>query len=89
MIKFASQLVLSGKQAILSCEEEDMQEILVGLPDRVQVEKVNGQVHQFQDQDFEQQEEDMPVEVIPLKPIVRMPKRWQPWKFITVAMVVP
>ena len=36
MIKFASQLVLSGKQAILACEEEDMQEILVGLPDRVQ-----------------------------------------------------
>ena len=112
MIKFASQLVLSGKQTILACEEEDMQEILVGLPDRVQspedvdwilhetfedeenpeVEKVNEPVRQFQDQwqqEFEQQAEDMPVQVITLKPIVRMPKRWQPWKFITVAMVVP
>ena len=30
-----------------------------------------------------------PVQVFEIKPTVRMPRRWQPWKFISVAMVIP
>eukprot|EP00438_Fugacium_kawagutii_P012799 Skav211679 [mRNA] locus=scaffold216:334003:337590:- [translate_table: standard] len=30
-----------------------------------------------------------PVQVLQIRPTVRMPRRWQPWKFISVAMVIP
>ena len=35
---------------------------------------------------------NMPLQVFeikPAKPAVKMPRRWQPWKFVTVAMVIP
>jgi len=34
-------------------------------------------------------EGNVPLQVFELKPAVKMPRRWQPWKFITVAMVIP
>lgn len=119
-LKFAAQLLLSGKEAILSCLEEDLQEVLSDLPSRIEspedvdlllysdfadgieIEQIVD--HYVQEKQVQVQEEPMqvqanllpdplegnvPLQVFELKPAVKMPRRWQPWKFITVAMVIP
>ncbi|CAL1145064.1 unnamed protein product [Cladocopium goreaui] len=119
-LKFGVQLLLSGKQAILSCHEEDLQEVLSELPSRIQrrleMEDLAGspQVEIIGPEDVDillhsdladkteavrRQPHPMidpvlggnmpPVQVFEIKPTVRMPRRWQPWKFISVAMVIP
>ena len=112
-LKFAAQLILCQKEALLACDEEELHEILVGLPEKAQTaEDVDWLLAEsFEDEnppvevnvevnaplalpevpDFKQEliQAAMPVEVVAVKPVIRMPRRWQPWKLITVALVVP
>eukprot|EP00438_Fugacium_kawagutii_P003779 Skav210867 [mRNA] locus=scaffold4964:75156:77046:- [translate_table: standard] len=119
-LKFAMQLLLSGKKAILSCDDEDLQEVFSQLPSQiVRPEDVDillhsdladktdtehfpePQMHEKQTPEGRNEVQasgtiadpllgDMPpVQVLQIKPVVRMPRRWQPWKFVTVAMVIP
>ncbi len=126
-VKFAAQLLLSGKQAIASAVDEDLVEVfdwlakqarpkterlccLLGqvtcpedvdmlldssfsdppLPESVKPEPeaqapVPVQFPQEVQRDLEKM---LNLKVLKPKPTVKLPRRWQPWKFVT-AMVIP
>ena len=87
-LKFALHLLLSGRERIMGCRPENINEVIAELPKRISP----------QDVDFLLQTDltaAVPV-IVPttlklaatLKPPAR-PKRWQLCKFMTLAMVVP
>ena len=93
-MRFAAQLLLSGKQAILDCEDSELQEVLASLPEAVRSPE---EVDILLNADLKDVEPlvvpKMPEVLLPLEVLqvrhMRMPRRWQPWKFVSVAMVIP
>eukprot|EP00438_Fugacium_kawagutii_P019312 Skav220924 [mRNA] locus=scaffold1145:351301:358998:+ [translate_table: standard] len=95
--------------AILSCQEEDLQEVFSKLPSRIEgrlaMADIAGATQGPEDVDIlldmdladDAETEPLlglggnlpPVQVLKIQRAVKMPRRWQPWKFLTVAMVIP
>mmetsp|Transcript_18027 Transcript_18027/g.42244 ORF Transcript_18027/g.42244 Transcript_18027/m.42244 type:complete len:345 (-) Transcript_18027:49-1083(-) len=104
-LKFATQLLLSGKQAILDCEEEELQELLLNLPNQVQGPEDVDRLLKSNFADGGEEDEKPPIKFLVSKlmepeegvehvhiktmPRVKMPRRWQPWKLVSVAMAIP
>ena len=90
-LKFALHLLLSGRERIMGCRPENINEVIAELPKGISP----------QDVDCMLQTDPTAVPVIgpttlklpamKLKPPAHpaRPKRWQLWKFMTLAMVVP
>eukprot|EP00435_Cladocopium_sp_Y103_P025502 s2600_g6.t1 len=104
-LKFASHMLLSSTEKILSCQPEDIHDVLVQIPKKIQtpedVESLLEQTdwaapaaeaveavspHKILEEIADWQ---VPTTLKPLPARARLPKRWQPWKFLSVAMVVP
>lgn len=100
-MKFASQLLLSGKQAIMDCDDSELQEVLASLPEAVTCPEEVDMLLAADFKDVPPEAEPpivpkMPEMLLPLEVLevpkvrrVRLPRRWQPWKFVSVAMVIP
>lgn len=92
-LKFALRLLLSKVTDLLSCQEEDINEVIAGIPTGIRSAE---DVDALLDMDLTDLTAP-PVKVIEwqlptlkLKALnARLPKRWRPWKFMALAMVVP
>ena len=94
LLKFALHLLLSRRTDILTCRPEYLNDVHDGIPKRIHSPQ---DVDALLDRDWAAPAVPMMVEnenwkVPTLKLNVsnaRLPKRWRPWKFIALAMVVP
>eukprot|EP00435_Cladocopium_sp_Y103_P054556 s142_g17.t1 len=95
-LKFAQHLLLSKRAEILTSRPEDLNEVLTKIPEGIRspedvdrlletdltalaAEAIPKVVHQETHQNWK----------FPWKLPARLPKRWKPWKFVAMAMVVP
>jgi len=88
-LKFWLKLLLSRRKQILKCLHEDLNEVLTKIPSRIQSSKdVDWLLETDLTTDPVQNSEVPTILKVPARP-ARLPKRWQPWNFLTVATVFP
>ena len=95
-VKFALNLLLLSKNDILICSPEDLNDVVADLPKRIQTP---ADVDWLLDSSDSSKVDAVTVnliekvetcEVTPfVVPLKFSKRRWQPWKFLTVAMVIP
>ena len=96
ILTFALQLLLSKRTEILSCPAEDLNEVISRIPNGILSPQDVDAVWEFdpnapwaspvEEKGFC----DWQLPALKLKALnARLPKRWRPWKFMALAMVVP
>eukprot|EP00435_Cladocopium_sp_Y103_P025446 s2694_g6.t1 len=95
-LKFAQHLLLSKREDILTCRPEDLNEVLTNIPNGIRSAEDVDVLLETDPTEFAQA---VPVNAVheeiqnwkfpTWKLPARLPKRWKPWKFVAVAMVVP
>lgn len=95
-VKFALNLLLLSKNDILICSPEDLNDVVADLPKRI---RTPADVDWLLDSSDSSKVDAVTVnliekvetcEVTPfVVPLKFSKRRWQPWKFLTVAMVIP
>ena len=96
ILKFGLQLLLSKRTEILNCPAEDLNEVISRIPNRIlSPQDVDAVWELDPTAPWASPVEEMvfcdwQLPALKLKALnARLPKRWRPWKFMALAMVVP